>query len=459
LIQHLSTMPKRTRKQFRPTKKAFPSFPLEIWWAILEALYQTDYSTQTAQTVLNLAFTCRRLFQFINHLAELETPNPKVCAVEWQPLATTPLLALARRFARVCSLCNGRVRHPVFSLRELFSDLLLCPACETFHFTKISDKKIALIFDTTAGASLDQIPTVAHRGLKFYRWDDVDQLVKVKRSISEGYSNFDKLPLRKYLGNEEYSNFFGTEWIPENVDNGTFIRQMFVQEIVLHWTGKHEIPDSPSVLDSILFHEFWYRFNPTHSVPGSPEEWTWKWAHVAKRWSLDRSLWKNRPWGIDRFPFHPYSLKTNPAFINFIRRDLWGSRNDWDEFTIYQNKCKFYRQLFHVYPGILLQPRDWAETGAEWYHETQDEKLIRGALDEDNVETFPQQIVKQSRTFRLQKDPGGIDCTLILDMESVREEEDQNGFVFPYYEVVRVKKNSVEITDPGTWGFDVKFGG
>jgi hypothetical protein len=429
--------------------------PSELLLSILEILFDLHSRSSTQKcrlAVLNVALTCRRFYELARHIAGVEVLFQLKTWSDLKLPKRTPLVALARRVAWMCSFCHNRARYPTFSKRELFTDWLVCQACDSFYFPKISDERLKILYDIGENA-LESVPFVHHRGVRIYPWEHVARLRKENRITLKSdvviygyYGEEFQIPRWCYL---EHSGFFGENSLANSyLTTWNISEHRMLREILLRWTGKEEIPDSPSTLDSILFHEFWYRFNPTSSIPDTPRGMQWRWGHIAKLWATSQN-WHARPWSMSNFPFPRPSYLTTPDWFEKLWWLKW--KLPFDDFEKYQRESGFYHRLFQIYPEILGYPDDWIKCKIsfdEWAF--LDEYLVQRLRKEWKPGARGK--VDEWYEFELFKEPNRFDVILITDIPTTRPlKTDPLERTYPRCEWVVVQNGSVKVKDPNIW--------
>jgi hypothetical protein len=130
-------------------------FPNEIFCEIVDYVHIRVEQTRTQQNLrmfLQVAKTCRRFFRMaelsvqgrrdafltdeqLKHIRqELKKQQPR--ALNKFMTRYTAISAWAQKFGKICAFCSNGARHSLYG--EAFMGLLLCQACETFLFPKLS---------------------------------------------------------------------------------------------------------------------------------------------------------------------------------------------------------------------------------------------------------------------------------------------------------------------------------
>jgi hypothetical protein len=412
--------------------------PTELLLCIFE-IYLDLHSRSSIRkgrlAVLNVALTCRPFYHLIKHIAETEI-QPQLKSWNQVELPTKKsLVALARRAACLCSLCDNRARYPTFSKRELFTNWLVCQRCDIFLLPKISEERLKMLYYIGEN-TLKSLPFVDHPGQRIYPWESVvrlknEQLITSKPGV--------------FTGDNSLSPSFSCQ---SNVAIIGITQDRILREIVFHWTGKEEIPDSPSTLDSILFHEFWYRFNPTSSIPDTPGGRRWRWGHIAKLWAASQQKWTNRPWSMFDFPSRPASYLLTPEFCSVSSK----------VFHADQTESQLYRRLFEIYPEILAYPDHWIKCTEKF--DKWDDSYWSGdpamCLARDLRKEWTPGVkgkVDEWYEFGLFKGPGKWDVVLVTDIPTANflERDPPLTYRFLRCERVVVQNGSVKIKDPMVW--------
>jgi hypothetical protein len=369
------------------------TLPPLVMLEILDWVAVPDGSSASALPLLNLALSCRGLFNLVNFwLREVrradfeifDSQSPDVCA-SLQPFS--PLSRLCRRFGGICAYCNNRARHSLNG--EIFTGLQLCHACEAFKFPKISEHGLRYTYIIAndshhyLAGKHRQLTTLIDNARPFrsylYKWSDIKELLETKRLLPRRASRH---YFEKRFRADEFSYFASKiAWDTVLMGDKEFRESLLLSDCE-HWAQDKELCASPLAYDIKLFMEFRYRFDSSWK-PKQYREQVIEYIKTAWRWTGNLRWWK-RPWKLCNFPQQPKCSITDPYATDADREQ------DLEDLRVYNEQCSRLRAIISAFPDILRAPDIWGKCTSPNWSKTKSIEFAKNSQQTISLEAMPE---------------------------------------------------------------------
>jgi len=349
------------------------AFPPEVYLIILDQLAYRDDTCRNALAILNLALCGKSMYglvdewarhnvKFLLHILEhsqdsgIRTWRDRSLGVQ------SPVAILCKRISWLCTLCNLRATG-----EEVFTELGLCTCCDTEYFPKLHRSELRRLNAGTPLALRDHAVISNYRFQRigdfvlagnssnliscwcgpFFRWSDINEFAE------KGYLN--RRPgvttsvASQAVCTGRVNGCFNHHFNREDWPADQWQQELRWYEARRNWMSKHLQSQrermNPLTVDLVLLRSFRYQFDPRWSPMETEEQEISEYMDFAQHWAVDELLWKERPWGIRKFPICPeMHITVNSNGSGSVAPEM---RQAFDDYRL---RCRRIRALLKVFP-------------------------------------------------------------------------------------------------------------